>query len=515
MESANPESRAFRLAPRLASDAEFAAVRAMLAECGFTEERICARLAIAAIGDYKPTRRGGGPGRAPLPAAGDALDALILLLMEGVYVAGEILERLLPAGAVGRMEALGLVAQDAACPELWFAACALFPTRGMVLASDREAAPDGTDLPMPPDAVYPAAIGNTLAFLASLPETPCDALLDIGTGTGIAALDGARYARHAWGTDIAARSVRFAEFNRRLNGIANATMLEGDLYAPVEGLTFDRIVSHPPYVPARRNTMIFRDGGEDGEQILRLIVEGVPRFLRPGGRFCTMVTAADCEDQPLEDRLRLWLGDAQAEFDLVLAAHTLIRPKDLAANSLLGQKTAVEDILYRHEIWARRKVQFLFHGSVLMERHRTARPPFTARVLKGEGFTHRHVEWLLEWGAEVRDAASLERLMGLRPFLSPCAEMAVLHRVQDGRLVPAVFSLRSGRPFEAECVLGPWLARIAAGCDGETTWRQHFERAKRDGAVPAEATEEEFLALLDPLVSSGLLWIAEKPFPPV
>ena len=72
MESANPESRAFRLAPRLASDAEFADVRAMLAECGFTEARICARLAIAAIGDYKPTRRGGGPGRAPLPAAGDA-----------------------------------------------------------------------------------------------------------------------------------------------------------------------------------------------------------------------------------------------------------------------------------------------------------------------------------------------------------------------------------------------------------------------------------------------------------
>src|ERR1035441_9774174 len=96
------------------------------------------------------------------------------------------------------MEAPGMVARDPVREDLWFAGCTLFPTRGMVLASDRAAAPDGAALPMAADAVYPAAVGNTVAFLATLPETPCDALLDIGTGTGIAALDAARYARHAW-----------------------------------------------------------------------------------------------------------------------------------------------------------------------------------------------------------------------------------------------------------------------------------------------------------------------------
>jgi hypothetical protein len=226
-----------------------------------------------------------------------------------------------------------------------------------------------------------------------------------------------------------------------------------------------------------------------------------------------MVTAADCEGQPFEDRLRLWLGGAQAEFDLVLAAHTLTDPKNLAANSFLGQNTAVEDIRYRHEIWARRKVRFLFHGSVLMRRHSTARPAFTARVLKGEGFTPQHVEWLLDWSTEVREAESVGRLMGSRPLLSPHAEMAVLHRVRDGQLVPEVFSLRCGRPFEAECVLEPWLAQIVAGCDGETSWREHFEKAKGDGMVPQGATAEEFLEVLEPLVSNGLLRIAERPLP--
>lgn len=498
-----------RLAPRLGSDAEFAAVRGMLAQCGFTPERICQRLGISGIGEYKPIWRG----RTNLLAAEQALDALILLLMDGEFVAGETLERLLPAGAVGQLEALDLVARDPVRSEMWFGGCTLFPTRGMVLASDRILSLAKAPLPLTADVVYPAAIENTVAFMSTLPETPCDALLDLGTGSGIAALDGARLSRHAWGTDIAVRSVQFAEFNRRLNGIDNATMLEGDLYAPVEGLTFDRIVTHPPYVPARKNTMIFRDGGEDGEQILRRIVEGVPRFLRPGGRFYTMVTAADCEGQPFEDRLRLWLGAAEAEFDLVLAAYTLTGPKDLAANSFLGQNTAVKDILYRHEIWARRKVQFLFHGSVLMRRHEAARPAITARVLKGEGFTARHVEWLLEWNTEIRDAASQERLMGLRPFLSPHAELGVLHRVREGQLVPEVFSLRCNRPFEAECILQPWLAQIAAQCDGQTSWSEHLEHAKREGMVSGETTAGEFLGVLEPLVSNGLLWIAEKPFP--
>ena len=35
------------------------------------------------------------------------------------------------------------------------------------------------------------------------------------------------------GGDIAARSVRYAEFNRRMNHIDNVTMLQGDMYEPV------------------------------------------------------------------------------------------------------------------------------------------------------------------------------------------------------------------------------------------------------------------------------------------
>jgi SAM-dependent methyltransferase len=498
-----------RIAPRLGGDAEFAAVRGILAQCGFTQERVFQRLGITGAGEYKPVWLGGSN----LPEAKDALGALILLLMDGDFVARETLAQLLPAGAVEELEALGLIGRDPQDPNRWFGGCTLFPTRGLLLASDRASSPDGARHPTSADMVYPPAIDTTAVFMSTLPDTPCDALLDVGTGSGIAALDSARYACHAWGTDIAPRSVQFAEFNRRLNGIQNATMLQGDLYAPVEGLTFDRIVAHPPYVPVRKNELIFRDGGEDGEQVLRRIVEGVPRFLRPGGRFYTMVTAADCEGQAFEDRLRLWLGPLAAEFDLVLVAHTERSPKAVAVDSFLGGNTSAADIRYRHEMWERRKTKSLFHGRVLVRRHEGARPAFTQRVLRGQGFTQAHVEWLLEWGAALSDAGSQERLMELRPRLSPHAELGVVHRVRNGRLAPEAFSLRCRCPFEAERALPPWLAQIIAQCDGRTTWQGQLENARNAGLVSRETTTAEFLSVLEPLVANALLWVAERPLP--
>jgi methylase of polypeptide subunit release factors len=37
---------------------------------------------------------------------------------------------------------------------------------------------------------------------------------------------------------------------RLLNDVSNVTVLQGDLYDPVQGQRFDRITIHPPYVPA-------------------------------------------------------------------------------------------------------------------------------------------------------------------------------------------------------------------------------------------------------------------------
>ncbi len=496
-----------RVLPKLGTEAEFAALRDVLRACDFTAERVSERLGIPNITEYKNIRQG----RLTVHSAELPLDALILLFMDGEYVDRGTIGRLLPAGALAAMEALGLILFDHDRPDLGYGAVTLFPTQGLWMASDRASSPENKPFPLATDAVYPAVMENTTVFMKTLPQTPCDAFLDIGTGTGIAALAASRCARHAWATDIASRSVRFAEFNRRLNGINNVAVVEGDLYHPVEGLTFDRIVSHPPYVPARQTTLIFRDGGEDGEQIARGIVEGLPRFLRPDGRFYMLLTAADCEGEPFEDRLRRWLGEAQSEFDLVLVSYTLTPPRDLTANSLAKRNAPIEDVMYRLDLWESRKVQFLFYGSVLIRRHTRSGPPLTTRVQKGEGFSPECAEWLLDWQQATHDSAAFPQILDSRPVLSRRAGLGVFHNVQEGRFVPQVFSMRCSGPFDSECIVEPWLAKVISQCNGQRSWGELLQQAKAAGSLDPATSTEEFVQLLEPLVANGLLMLPERP----
>ena len=69
--------------------------------------------------------------------------------------------------------------------------------------------------------------------------------------------------------------------------------------------------------------MLFRDGGEDGEQVLRGVIEGLPRHLRSGGRCCCQTMATDREGNSFEQRIRGWLGEQEREFDVILVASSI------------------------------------------------------------------------------------------------------------------------------------------------------------------------------------------------
>src|SRR5579885_3650218 len=138
----------------------------------------------------------------------------------------------------------------------------------------------------PDDIVFPAISRHTCQFLETLPQYPCEDLLDLCSGTGVAALVAvSRYARRAWAVDITERATRCAEFNILLNDLTQVTAIQGDLYAPLNGRMFDRIVAHPPYVPVMKPSKIYYDGGEDGERVTRAIIAGLPQHLKPGGSF--------------------------------------------------------------------------------------------------------------------------------------------------------------------------------------------------------------------------------------
>ena len=122
------------------------------------------------------------------------------------------------------------------------------------------------------------------------------------------------------------------------------TVLAGDLYAPVEGLTFDRIVIHPPYVPAEQMLAhLPRWRRRWRKQVMRRAVEGLPRFLRPGGSFYALSLASDRTGETFQTRLRKWIGAEETQFDIVVRVFNIQPPEEFFAELPLQGRGSEEN----------------------------------------------------------------------------------------------------------------------------------------------------------------------------
>jgi len=90
---------------------------------------------------------------------------------------------------------------------------------------------------------------NLIAMLKKL-ENKKLTILDIGTGSGCIALALAKALPEStvYATDISDEALALAEKNATHNNIKNVTFLKSDIYAGVPNISFDLIVSNPPYI---------------------------------------------------------------------------------------------------------------------------------------------------------------------------------------------------------------------------------------------------------------------------
>ncbi len=89
-------------------------------------------------------------------------------------------------------------------------------------------------------------------FLAQFADTsdlrPGTSVLDLGTGSGVVAIFAAKRGASVCAVDINPASVRCAKINALLNQVEDKiTVMQGDLFAPVEGQRFDVIFFNPPF----------------------------------------------------------------------------------------------------------------------------------------------------------------------------------------------------------------------------------------------------------------------------
>jgi release factor glutamine methyltransferase len=122
-----------------------------------------------------------------------------------------------------------------------------------------------------------------------------ESILDVGTGSGVIALSLAKQFPEAkvWATDISDDALALARENANRLGLSDRIKFQkGDLF---EGLDerFDLIVANLPYVSMKDRQSLAREvlrdpeialfAGENGDEVLRKLIEQAPSHLNPGG----------------------------------------------------------------------------------------------------------------------------------------------------------------------------------------------------------------------------------------
>ena len=136
------------------------------------------------------------------------------------------------------------------------------------------------------EGVYEPAEDSEL-MVNHLPEIT-GSVLEVGCGTGIISVHLASKGAQVTAVDLNPKAVEATRFNSTNNGV-KIEVLEGDMFAPVEGRRFGTIVCNPPYLPpsARRykdsDLALAVEGGPTGTEFISRFLSDAPDHLEKNG----------------------------------------------------------------------------------------------------------------------------------------------------------------------------------------------------------------------------------------
>jgi methylase of polypeptide subunit release factors len=321
--------------------------------------------------------------------------------------------------------------------------------------------------------------GASLTLSGLMVERPSGLTLDLGTGCGIQAMHASRHSGRVIATDISGRALAFAAFNVALNEIRNVEFRLGSLFEPVDGESFDHIVSNPPFVITPRIDGVpsyeYRDGGMVGDALVAEVVRGAAEHLRPGGIAQLLgnweYRAAGEAGSDGLDRVAGWLDTTDLDAwiverevqDAALYAETWIRDGGTRAGAEFDRLS----LAWLDDFEARGVEQVGF-GYLVLRRPGAASSAAWRRIERLDGPVPSglgaHILATLaahDWQAALDDFALSRAMLTVAP------DVTEERHYWPGDEHPAVMNLRQGGGFARSYPLDTATAAVVGACDGE------------------------------------------------
>jgi len=387
----------------------------------------------------------------------------------------------------------------------------LLPFQGLVLAFDH---PRRIEKGLSRN--YVMGIGSSTLTLANLTVRRASSrTLDLGTGCGFLAFLAAPHSDRVLAVDRNPRAVHLAEFNARLNDLANVESREGDLFEPVEGEKFDLVVSNPPFVISPERRYIYRDSGMHGDQVSRTIVRQVPSFLNEGGYCQILCNWAHVKGQDWKDRLAEWFGDTGCDA-WVMRSDTLESDAYAAKWIRHTERDDPDRFDRRFAEWVayydRERIEAISGGLITMRRVSGRANWFRAddgpeKMLGPAGeFVARGFE-LRDFLEQTRDDATL---LGARLRVSPDArfEQCMKPCPEGWQVIESELRLARGLAYSGH--VDPYMARMIARCDGRHPLDELVDGLASDVGKDKGEITSACLEIVRRLIEQGFLLPGEE-----
>lgn len=521
-----PRTRAARGGARLngcvipASDPALCrALAADLRDAGFTAEAL--RGAWGDAADDAIARGLRSPADRALADREDALATLGRLLVLGMPQPAAAVDAALTRTGASGLVVLGLAtaADDGIRPLSVIRPQAFVDTTGAGewwVASDLDEAALGG--PLPEDHVL--GVGGASLTLASLQlPTAAGRGLDIGSGCGIQALRARRSVDHVVATDISERAVWYTRLNALVNAVDGIEVRQGNLFDPVAGEQFDRIISNPPFVITPRVAGVpayeYRDGGRIGDELVAAFVRSVGAHLAPGGVAQLLGNWETRAGVGGLDRVREWVAESPVPLDAWVVGRERLDPLSYAelwvrdGGTLPGSPGFARLVDAWLDDFTARDVTEIGFGYLLLRRPVGGEPTLARFESLPQALAADSL------GAHLADAlAAHDRLAELddagvaASILLVAPDVTEARHHMPGSADPTVIELRQGGGFGRSLAVDPGLAALVGACDGDLSVGVLIDAIAELMEVDAAALRADLLPRVRELAFTGFLRFA-------